>query len=339
MSQKKIESEKVQRPLQKVKVQKLSTGIQSQLALDRPKGLGDSFSITVATGNHTVSYTVHRPIGVTDLDDDDWVVTPVGDIQSLLSRAVDPAQGEINKMRGVFKTSLLIESGLLIKDAEKGITYPVSVYTGEKDRNALLNEADTTFSEHKKTRKEEYKKSHPNATQDDLDRIKFDKSRVDFLTDELRLHERKIAEFLSSEPIRRKIEEHAPQTYRTRSGPLMDRNQVACTVIGKTKTITMAEDRVNSWLYAKLVAPTIPENSTATKDNHATLWSDEPVGKPIVPERPVKAKVVTKKKSSTSSPPATEPSPTRTSGVVSGLVDKFVGKTENRTGVFGNTLS
>jgi len=85
--------------------------------------LKDSFVIAVIGGDQLIhQYTIHRPIGFTDLDDDDWVCSRTGDIQDLLSRQDDP--GREARQKAV--TGFLIEKVV----GELQSEYPISIVDG-----------------------------------------------------------------------------------------------------------------------------------------------------------------------------------------------------------------
>jgi len=79
--------------------------------------LKEAFTVLIAGTLGITQYTVHHPIGSSDLSDDEWIITPTGDIHYLLERAEDPDKKEKTAQAMHKRVSLAIEAKILdLKD-------------------------------------------------------------------------------------------------------------------------------------------------------------------------------------------------------------------------------
>jgi hypothetical protein len=158
--------------------------------------------IVIATGGQVRQLTVHRPIGVTPLSNDDWVITPTGDIKQLLSRQVDPNREKIERARTQVVDEFLIQKGILERDTDSGILY-FSGYR-EKCRKDILKDAHA------------FQKSNPKG------------SYLDYVPKAIAEKEELIRELRSTEEFKSFLEVNGPKsTFQTASGPLGERIQLA----------------------------------------------------------------------------------------------------------------
>jgi len=169
--------------------------------------IGDSFVVVMAGPSGIQSFTFHHPIGVTDVDGEDWVCTPTGDIPSLLARRDDPDEADRKAKRDKHRLDLVIQAGLLVKADEDGpLTYPD---TGVNRQDALAK----ARSEAKDAVKAEKGKPSPDLY-------------IRFLPKEVQESETAIRKLLADERTIRSAEKKFPSSgYRTRGGPLADRDQ------------------------------------------------------------------------------------------------------------------
>jgi hypothetical protein len=75
----------------------------------------------------------HRPIGVTGLEDDDWVASTPGDISLLLGRVDDPHAKELQEKRTAFLKKSAVDGGKIKINDDGAMTY-----SNGKDRNSFL---------------------------------------------------------------------------------------------------------------------------------------------------------------------------------------------------------
>lgn len=190
-----------------------------------PKDLGEAFVIAVIDRSGTAEqYTVHRPIGITDLAPDSWVMTRTSELRFLMSRREDSTQREIDRALAQARTDFLVSKSLLIKVGDK-IHYPPSVSEGE-ERNLVFDRAEAELKVAKRFHKDE----HDHAQ---LGKPKaavyhgYPGKREDFLEEQVKIHEKKIRDAVASEDflkIAKPIK--AKQTFRTIGGPNWDKPQV-----------------------------------------------------------------------------------------------------------------
>jgi uncharacterized tellurite resistance protein B-like protein len=198
-----------------------------------PKELGDCAVVVIATRTTTLQFTISRPIGVTDLAEDDWVINRSELIPGMLARAGDPDQAKLNQSRVEIRTQLAVDAKLLNKvtgaDGKVVMYYP---HREDASRNALLEQARAMSKEAvgqqealiaqlkaDKEKQREYQK----ATSD-LARMR---DPVEYLDEVTALAETKLREFWSQPEIEKEIARSAPQIYRTLGGPYGNLPQVA----------------------------------------------------------------------------------------------------------------
>jgi len=205
---------------------KLDAGKILDIKVSIPKDLGKEAFVIAVIGSKgiTEQYTVHRPIGVTDLNDDAWVMTRTSDLRYLLARSHDPSQKEIDRAIAKARNDFLVAQGLLTSKGDK-IFYPPSVMGG-KERNLVLDEADARLKEAKRIHKAEHDYAQRGKPKEAVYHG-FPGNRDEFLEDEALAHEKKIREKLSSEDFKKIVAPiKAKQTFRTRGGPNEDKPQV-----------------------------------------------------------------------------------------------------------------
>jgi hypothetical protein len=169
--------------------------------------IGESFVVVMASPNGVQSFTFHHPIGVTDVDSEDWVCTPTADIPSLLARRDDPDEADRKVKRDKHRLDLAVAAGFLEKtDGNGPLVYPD---TGTSRQDALAK----ARAEAKNAVKAE--KGNPSP---DL--------YIRFLPKEVQEAESSIRKFLSDKKTIQAAETKFPSSgYRTRGGPLADREQ------------------------------------------------------------------------------------------------------------------
>lgn len=172
-------------------------------------------------------FTVHRPIGITDCHDDDWVMTRTCDVTTLLARKKDPRQGEIQVQQNKNRTELLITKGHLVKKGED-VYYKDHL---EHTRNEFLDAAEKKLNVAKKEQK-----APPKAT------------RAAYLEPNQMAAETAIQEFLKTPEAVSAIKKNAEQTFRTRGGVLEDQPQLAIAAL-KGKTLREVQATLTKLVY------------------------------------------------------------------------------------------
>jgi len=168
--------------------------------------LNESIVIAIATASGTEQFTIHRPIGITNLDrKEDWVVTRTIDVQSLLDRATRPDQKAVDARR---QNALYTNAALSIPD----VTYANgTIRLGGQDRSTLTKTA-------RKAAQEAVAKGTVLAPD----------AYISHMPGNLRAIERRLREFLSAKDNHEAVEQaHPYANYSTRSGPTAATEQVA----------------------------------------------------------------------------------------------------------------
>jgi len=171
--------------------------------------IGDSFVVVMGGPGGVNSFTFHHPIGVTEVDDEDWVCTPTGDIPSLLARRDDPDEADRKARRDKHRLDLVVVANLLEKADDEGLL----VYPGtDISRQDALAAARAAAK----------------------DAVKAEKGKVPpdlyirFLPQPVQEAETLVRKKLASRETIQKAETKFPSSgFRTRGGPLADRDQVS----------------------------------------------------------------------------------------------------------------
>ena len=153
--------------------------------------LKDQITIVVqGPGSKRTELVVHHPIGITDLSADDWVVTTIYGVAELLGRTKNPNLQNLNRKRSEALRTKLFQSGVALKLENGDLSYP-----GQEDsRQQILKDLKAgRYAPEKEMRVEAME-------------AKFIKAQLPYLLE---------------------VQKEHPDEFRTASGPLWDRKQVA----------------------------------------------------------------------------------------------------------------
>lgn len=243
MSSKKQDSKGDAKPSfeKKVKVPaKVGVDKMSDLSFVAGKGaLKGAFTVIVIGENLTRQFTIHHPIGVTDLDDEDWVLTQTAEIQSLLARSEDPDADRIASARAKERVDLAVARGLLKETPAQSGTY---FFPNGEERDAVLKVA-------REKANNEYKLAKAAITAKgevgDTARKKLQARDVThFLDDKSKDNELKLREFWKDPKVSAAVLEKFPQNYRTRGGPQAGQSQSSCVAKGDSLDQARAADAI-----------------------------------------------------------------------------------------------
>nr|WLW42231.1 hypothetical protein [Bremia lactucae associated splipalmivirus 1] len=185
----------------------------------------DAFVVTVSGPGGTRSFTVHRPIGDTPLGDGAWVLTPTGEVTTLLSRMENPYEKRTEELRAKQRISWAVSKNLAKFD-EDGTT--LLLPCGKK-RAELLKEAHRAAKETAKS-----KNTKPGA-QDFLLHLSPQEKK----------EETALSDYLKSENVVRAAERALPvPPYETCGGPLADHKQVGVKYLDNVGTSHQAIDKL-----------------------------------------------------------------------------------------------
>jgi hypothetical protein len=198
------------------------------------ENLREAFVVAFCSNKTSRQFTVHHPIGVTDLNDFDWVVTPTEEIDELIDRAKDPSYSRLVELRKQFRQRAAVEKGLVKVDPNNGhLIFPKC---GE-DRDVLMSfcreQADKSIEGDIVKWRKSYEKlpegtaKPPKPTPPDV---------LTFFKEDVAQEERALRKFLNDPILMKAAEEEYPQTFRTRHGPLQDRDQTRINDEGKVLT-------------------------------------------------------------------------------------------------------
>lgn len=123
-------------PIKKEKKSKFGPTRMLDATLITEATLPDAFVIILGIAPHLEQYTVHHPVGVSGLGDDEWVLTPTSEIHFLLGRREDPDKKARQESREAAALSNALKKGSLLQDVGEGVMYPTKV-----PRHSVLAEA------------------------------------------------------------------------------------------------------------------------------------------------------------------------------------------------------
>jgi len=191
--------------------------------------VGESFVVVVAGPDRVRSTTFHHPIGITNLEDGDWVATPTSEIPDLVARRDDPGEAAIRENRDKHRFASAVAQGLLTVSDDDVARYP----SGEPRQPALAAA-----------------RAAAKAAAKAADNKPAAMAYLAHLSAERRVEEDAIRAHLSSDNVTVAAENAFPSSgYRTRSGPLANRSQRAHAGLTNGMTRAQAEDAVNRILF------------------------------------------------------------------------------------------
>lgn len=209
---------------------KVKSDEKSDIIFVNQKGvLNNSFKIVLAYPNGSKQFTVHHPIGITDLEDHDWVLTESTMVHDLLDRQKDPALQRLQEARRGHLYKLAVEAKKL-DSKDNAYVYPKSGL----NRDALIAAARRLADKSIEKKVQQWKastealpkgeKRPPKPTPPDP---------IDFFRVEVKKEELDLREFLKDPANIKKAEEEYPQTFRTLGGTLRDQPQARINEKGK----------------------------------------------------------------------------------------------------------
>lgn len=211
-------------------VQLAPTGGGKKFTLQQNPSLGTDFAVvTFVTSNSQHQFTVCRPIGVTDLAEDDWICLPSSEVQPAISRARDPNAGEVNRQLHVRRMEMAVSAKLLVRDAKGGEVSYLYPNSG-RARNEQLTAA-------KKLQKAEIAKVKMKiSTIDDRRSLEWAEAHRElqectnvtfFMEENDGADEESLQRYFRSKVVTSGEDPRNVSDYRTRVGPFSDQPQVA----------------------------------------------------------------------------------------------------------------
>mmetsp|Transcript_34661 Transcript_34661/g.81741 ORF Transcript_34661/g.81741 Transcript_34661/m.81741 type:complete len:273 (-) Transcript_34661:98-916(-) len=180
-------------------------------------------------GETPIEYVLHRPIGKTGLDDEEWVLSPPGEYALLLKRENDPGEKYLRMLRESHKKDKAASKNLIKIEEENIISYP----SGMK-RNVFLSPLKEQVKETVKARNKQvldWKSSDANS------RSSSPPSKLDFHAelekmlrarpgDENAKAELAFSAYMADKEVIVAAEEAFPDVYETLGGAFADTKQV-----------------------------------------------------------------------------------------------------------------
>jgi hypothetical protein len=221
------------KPLVKTVVQEISLTHMGGVTLKNDARLPGAFVILVVTSSGTRQYTMHHPIGITVLDDDDWVLTPTPEVDPMLHRVRDPNQEEVNRNITAKKHKILVARDVLeIKNIDGKDVY---FYKGfpAKSRNEYLEESSKRITQITKDEEVEFRTRHPIVKGQKAKVFHpSPKDRINYLDSGVVPLEKLIREIEKEPQVKADLQQAGGQTFRTMRGPYGDQPQVPTIVTG-----------------------------------------------------------------------------------------------------------
>lgn len=234
-------------PLKLSAIKKMEVGLT-----DDSNRLSDPVVVTITCGDHTRTLVVHRPVGATSLQRDDWVLTPIDEVETLLAYAVDPAKEKKEAAKRLLRIEVAKKLGHY-KEVDKKLLYTADPFKGA-EVSSFRREAQAAYEKGKLQARAEYISECEAKGRKPKDSWSFGKSVNHFLDQGVKDLEAKITESVVKDSAwtegLKKIE---PQPYETKSGPFQDRPQSAVYGTGRiTATKTQMVDQIYKHLLATM---------------------------------------------------------------------------------------
>jgi hypothetical protein len=244
--------------IKKEKMGKLDPEGTTRVGVKSSKPLKDCvvFAIGEAGSTGAEQFTIHRPIGITSLGDDEWVLSRSGDIPTLLRRSKDPgleARNEAIRLE-MFKAVAAKKPDLLM--CVEGASGPLFYYPNDKEtRDSRVRTARDLAKE------KGVKLSEKGAE------LKY----IPFLAVEHQEKEDAIRREMSRPETKATAEAKVPKSsYQTCYGPLADKKQVAIPTFTGVKA-----DRLMDMLIKKIMynppPPVSPTKGTVVDPSTVSL--------------------------------------------------------------------
>jgi hypothetical protein len=205
--------------------EKLKARLESEAGIEYLR-----FYIGSPGGETPFEMILHRPIGITDLDDDDWVKSTAADVSLLLARRTSPNKKEIaSKILG-FKKQSAVDNKLIQLDANGVVLYPSGA-----DRNVFLEPhrkvAKGTVKDSNKAIADWKKADKSTRSPNPPEKVSENTALISALSSLKTIKEAKeeiaYAEFTSSKAINELARKKFPDEYRSLKGVFADTPQIA----------------------------------------------------------------------------------------------------------------
>jgi len=223
--------QKVKVPMKLSAIKKIDVNLS-----DDSNRLKEPVVITITNGTRTETLVVHRPVGVNTLQPDDWVLTPIGEVEPLLAAAVDPSAKKKEDAKRKFRIDYLVKKGKYTLNSEKEACYPKEILGG------------ITLTAANKTAKTAYDAAHHAAKQQYLAECEFHHRQPKkdwkygqainhFLPEAIKVYESNLREQLKKDQeYIDGVKKLDPVQYETLAGPFQDRPQFAVRFRGPKPT-------------------------------------------------------------------------------------------------------
>jgi len=198
--------------------------------------LKDSFAIVLSGTNVTRQVTIHHPIGYTDLDSTDWVLSEPQLVEDYLGRQKFPGLPKLEESRKLYRTQLAVEAGLLGLDKDGNHVYAGTAIIRDLLVRAAREAAEKSIAAKEKKWKTLFdagEKVGPKPVAPDY---------ITFLTPELMELEGKTRDFLKKKSTIKLVETKYPLRYRTMGGP---RQNIAQERINPVKVILTRNEAID----------------------------------------------------------------------------------------------
>jgi hypothetical protein len=190
------------------------------LELLKDKAVGDYLRLTLGVpGGKSTEVILHHPIGVTDLDRDDWVLSSPEEVSQMKSRSKDPNATSLSDKRTAYIRAEAISSGELV-ESNGSVHY--AGLLGQLPRGKFLDDLKKkALKKHEKEK--DYKYILKLALDEETEFTDLVKAEKDY------------RQWVVS--VQKEADERFPQSFRTAKGPLEDVKQTAISWL-KGKKIT-----------------------------------------------------------------------------------------------------
>jgi hypothetical protein len=248
------------RPIVKKEKVPIKYDVSKELEVELLPGkaaLTGAISVFITDGKVSRQLTIHHPIGITpDLDEADWVSTLAGEIPTLLSHTVDPDGERIRSARSKLRNELATKTTPpVLKLVGTSYEYPCGGNRDELIKKAR-ELADLQLEKDLKVWQQTAASKDPNAK----DKPKRANPLV-YLDKTYQDAEKEVQNFFEFHTTKAELDKKYPFTFKTRSGQLLDKDQVRINDVGKRITSAQVFDSL-VYRVSKLKLKTVEEIKT-----------------------------------------------------------------------------
>jgi hypothetical protein len=196
---------------------------------DESAQLGEPIVIIITAGDYSREIVIHHPVGANKLQPEDWVLTPISEIEPLLAMKDDPSAGKKAAAANKIRIDHLVSLGkYILKD--KTVHYPENTFMGAS-LDEVRRTTQSSFDTAKAEAREDYLRECAEKNRQPKKDWKFGKALMTFQPTVIKVYEDGLKELLRTDAAYQdKLKKLDPVPFETLAGPQQDRPQLRMNV-------------------------------------------------------------------------------------------------------------